>query len=113
MEKFIYDKTLRELFSEIPTTLVELITNKKMKELLNVSFPKVEERQVDLLAKMEDNTIFHLEIQSINDNKMPIRMLKYALLIFENYGQFPLQVVLYVGRDKIKINNKIENKNLF
>jgi len=43
VEKFIYDKTLRELFNEIPTTLVELIANKKIKELLNVSFPKVEE----------------------------------------------------------------------
>ena len=39
-------------------------------------------------------------------------MLKYASLIYENYDQFPLQMVLYVGDRDIKIRSKIKEQNL-
>ena len=84
-EKFVYDRSLRELFGEIPKTLVKLLVNQEIKEVLDITFPKVEERKVDLLTRLEDDTLFHLEIQSIYDNTMPIRMLQYALLIYEKY----------------------------
>jgi len=69
--------------------------------VLDITFPKVEERKVDLLTRLEDDTLFHLEIQSIYDNSMPIRMLQYALLIYEKYKIFPKQLVLYVGEEKL------------
>ena len=78
-DTFIYDRTLRELFHEVPKTLIRLLVDKEIKEVLETSFPKVEERRVDLLTRLEDDTLFHLEIQSINDSLMPIRMLKYAI----------------------------------
>ena len=84
-EKFVYDRSLRELFGEIPKTLVKLLVNQEIKEVLDITFPKVEERKVDLLTRLEDDTLFHLEIQSFYDNTMPIRMLQYALLIYEKY----------------------------
>jgi len=43
---------------------------------------------------------------------MPKRMLKYASLIYENYDEFPKQMVLYVGDRNIKIKSKIKEKNL-
>ncbi len=88
------------------------MVNQNIKEVLETSFPRVEERRVDLLTKLEDDTLFHLEIQSVNDSLMPKRMLKYALLIYENYNEFPRQMVLYVGEKKIKIDNQIKEKNL-
>ena len=111
-ESFVYDRTLRELFQDVPTTLIKLLVNKEIKEVLETSFPKVEERRVDLLTRLEDDTLFHLEIQSINDPLMPKRMLKYAALIYENYDQFPFQMILYVGDRDIKIASKIKEKNL-
>ena len=84
-ESFLYDRTLRELFQEVPKTLIKLLVGQEIKEVLETSFPKVEERRVDLLTRLEDDTLFHLEIQSINDTLMPIRMLKYASLIYEHY----------------------------
>ena len=54
---------------------------------------------------------FDREIQSINDTLMPSRMLKYASLIYEHYGEFPKQMVLYVGDRDIKIKSKIKEKN--
>ena len=111
-ETFVYDRTLRELFHEVPRTLIKLLVNKEIKEVLETSFPKVEERRVDLLTRLEDDTLFHLEIQSINDTLMPKRMLKYASLIYESYDEFPFQMVLYVGDRDIKILSKINEKNL-
>jgi len=64
------------------------------------------------LTRLEDDTLFHLEIQSINDTLMPKRMLKYASLIYESYDEFPFQMVLYVGDRDIKILSKIKEKNL-
>ena len=111
-EPFVYDRTLRELFQDVPRTLIKLLVDKEIKEVLETSFPKVEERRVDLLTRLEDDTLFHLEIQSINDTLMPKRMLKYASLIYENYDEFPFQMVLYVGDRNIKISSKIKEKNL-
>jgi len=111
-ESFLYDRTLRDLFQEVPKTLIKLLVGKEIKEVLETSFPKVEERRVDLLTRLEDDTLFHLEIQSINDNLMPTRMLKYASLINEHYGEFPKQMVLYIGVKKITIKNEIITQDL-
>jgi predicted transposase/invertase (TIGR01784 family) len=109
---FVYDRTLRELFQTVPKALIKLLVNKEIKEVLETSFPKGEERRVDLLTRLEDDTLFHLEIQSINDTLMSKRMLKYGSLIYENYDEFPLQMVLYVGDRDIKIESKIKENNL-
>ncbi len=39
-------------------------------------------------------------------------MLKYSALIYENFKEFPKQLVLYVGDEKLKIKNNIKSKNL-
>lgn len=111
-ESFVYDRTLRELFHDVPGTLVKLLSGQGIKEVLETSFPKVEERRVDLLARLEDDTLFHLEIQSVYDPLMPVRMLKYAVLIYEHYWVFPRQMVLYIGVKKIRLENKISRQNL-
>ena len=111
-DAFLYDRTLRELFHEVPTALIKLLVGKEIKEVLETSFPKVEERRVDLLTRLEDDTLFHLEIQSINDPRMPVRMLKYASLIYEHYEMFPRQMVLYIGVRKINIPHRLDSANL-
>jgi len=111
-EQFIYDRSLREIFQNIPKKLITILTGQDIKEVLDISFPKVEERRVDLLAKLQDDTLFHLEIQSTNDKTMPKRMLKYLSLIYDKYDQIPLQVVLYIGEKQSSIKNTIIGNNL-
>ncbi len=82
-ESFVYDRTLRELLQGIPREFIKLLANKNAIELLETSFPKVEEKKADLLVRLEDNSLFHLEVQTKNDASMPKRMLKYASLIYE------------------------------
>jgi len=107
-----YDKTLREILNSTPVVLIKLLTGKNIKENLNPKFPSIEEREVDFLVKLENDEIFHLEIQSSNDKNMPVRMLRYAILIENRYNKFPIQAVLYVGDRKLNIKNKVKFNNL-
>ncbi len=107
-EAFVYDRTLRDLFQDIPKGLVKLLSNKEAVELLETKFPKVEEKEADLVVKLEDDSIFHLEIQSNDDPNMPKRMLQYALMIENVHKKFPIQTVLYIGDKDIKIKNYIK-----
>ena len=107
-----YDKTLREIFNSTPVVLIKLLIGKEIKENLNPKFPSIEEREVDFLVRLENDEIFHLEIQSVNDKNMPIRMLRYAILIENRYKKFPIQAVLYVGDKRLNIKNEIKFNNL-
>jgi len=99
-DRFIYDRTLREVLKGIPRNLVKLLTGAEGVELLDTAFPKAEERQADLLVRLGDGRLFHLEIQAQRDRGMLRRMLRYCSLIYEHYGQVPLQVLLWVGEGR-------------
>jgi len=105
---FVYDRTLRELLQDIPTTFVELLTGKRAIKMLESKFPNVEEREADLIVELEDGEIYHIEVQSTNDANMPERMLYYALAIYKVHKKFPKQLVIYVGQEDIKIKNSLE-----
>ena len=108
----VYDKTLRELFQDIPYKLIEMLTKQGIKKVLDSHFPQVEEREADLVVELENGDIFHLEIQSVNDSYMPKRMLYYFLLIDKVYKKIPIQMVLYVGNENNRIANGLDFKNL-
>ena len=75
------DITLRDVISNLPHKFIELLTNKKGIKLLDTSLPQVKDKRADLIVLMEDDSIFHLELQSFNDKNMAFRMLEYYLLI--------------------------------
>jgi len=113
-EPFVYDRTLRDLLQDIPTTFVKLLTGKTAKKMLESDFPKVEENEADLIVELEDGEIYHIEVQSTNDLNMPQRMLYYALAIQKVHKKFPKQLVIYVGKEDIEIKNSLEfNNNYF
>jgi len=121
---FPYDRTLRDLLQGLPEKFIEILTGKKGKRLLDTSFPKTQDKRVDLLVELEDREIFHLEVQTKDEKDMPYRMLFYRLLIRERYGRkrgyrsrVPiLQMVLYVGDDNRReedIVHTIDEKDLW
>ena len=61
-------------------------------------FPSVKKRLPDLVVRLADGSIFHLELQSDTDEIMVWRMLEYYVLIRSLYPDAVLiQQVLYVG----------------
>jgi len=102
-----YDLTLKELFQQMPQQLFNILIGRQPKEVLNVEYPVIRKRCPDLVSRLEDGSIYHLELQSDNDDSMPMRMLEYFFLIKQHYKQPIIQQVLYVGRDKMNMSNHI------
>ena len=92
-----YDATLKELFQSPPQRLLELLSGGQAQDLLTVEYPSVQMRRPDLLVRLTDGRLYHLELQSSNDTDMAWRMLEYLVSIYRQFDQVPLQQVLYVG----------------
>ncbi len=92
-----YDITLKQLFHNTPTRLLKILTGRKAVETLNVEYPSVKKRLPDLVLRLDDGGIYHLEIQNAGNSKMPWRMLEYYSLIRQHYNGSLRQQVLYVG----------------
>jgi len=108
-----FDKTLRDIIQNIPQKFVSILTGKKGVKILDNTFPSTKERVADLVLQLEDDTIFHLELQTQNDKNMPFRMLEYYLLLKQRYPDQPIiQMVLYVGDGKPNMPNFLETDEL-
>jgi predicted transposase/invertase (TIGR01784 family) len=94
-----YDIPLRKLIKNVPINFLRLVFgtefNPQRVKFLDVKLPKLFEKEADLVLEYEGE-IYHLEVQSTDDPKMPLRMLHYYALILENYGKEPHQAVVYV-----------------
>ncbi len=112
-ERFIFDRTLRDLLKGLPRCFVKILAGVAPLEYLDVNFPKVEEREADLLVRLKNGEIFHLEVQAQADVFIPFRMLRYYCLIYQQYHIVPQQMVLWVGDGENPFVNKLERKNLF
>jgi hypothetical protein len=70
----------------------------------NVELPEVRNLRVDLLGESADGRLLHIELQSTHDANMALRMLEYCAAVSRQFGQFPEQVVLYVGEAPLRMN---------
>ncbi len=112
-EKRQLDILLRELFQQASLKLTQFLTGKKGIKLLDNTFPSVKERQADVVIELEDGSIFHIEIQSYPDKKMPFRMLEYYSLLKSRHPDREIrQMVLYVGEKSPRMENTIKTDRI-
>ena len=107
-----YDTTLKTLFQAPPQQLLRLLVGGQAREMLTVEYPTVRMRRPDLVVRLTDGRLYHLELQSDNDAAMPWRMLEYYGLLYQRYGQQPLQHVLYVGERPMTLVAQIDHTTL-
>ena len=107
-----YDTTLKTLFQAPPQQLLRLLVGGQAREILTVEYPTVRMRRPDLVVRLTDGRLYHLELQSDNDAAMPWRMLEYYGLLYQRYGQQPLQHVLYVGERPMTLVAQIDHATL-
>ena len=103
-----YDKTFKEILENIPTKFLKLFTGYEQGKFLDIELPLVSSRKADFLVELPNKEIFHLEVQVSNDPLMPLRMMEYCTSIIRKYKRAPIQVVLYIGKEKLNMNNKLE-----
>ena len=95
-----------------PQQLLRLLAGGQAREMLTVEYPTVRMRRPDLVVRLTDDRLYHLELQSDNDTEMPWRMLEYYGLLYRQYRQPPVQHVLYVGKVPMTLGTRIEHATL-
>ncbi|ALG67332.1 hypothetical protein [Beggiatoa leptomitoformis] len=107
-----YDITLKDLFQQLPKQLFQTLWGALPVELLNLEFSQTKQRRPDIIAKLANGQIHHLELQSDNDADMQWRELEYYSLIYQAYQIEPIQQVLYVGNKPSRFTTTIQHKQL-
>ena len=107
-----YDVALKLLLQGSARLTMRELTGTAIEKWLDVELPKVRNPRVDLLGETADGSLVHVELQSGNDATMPLRMAEYCLAVFRLFGQFPLQVLLYVGEAPLRMESELRGVNV-
>lgn len=100
-----YDATLKLLFRALACVAMREITGETIEHWHNVELPNPQNLRVDLLGETADRTLVHIELQSENDDAMPVRMAEYGIAIHKLFGRFPRQLCIYVGRARLRMRD--------
>ncbi len=109
-------KIIKSIAEDIAKYILELNIDEVI-EFVDKEFQRIEKREADIVVKCKINgveEILHIEIQNSNDSKMPIRMMRYYTDIRLLYPKLPIrQYLIYIGKRKCVIKDKIEEENRF
>lgn len=103
-----FDVALKELFQSVGTTLTEKLAGAAPVEWLNVELPATRSLRADFVCRLTTGLLFHIEFNSYNEAELVWRMLDYLTDLRKKYGSVPKQVVLYIGREPLKMPNRID-----
>jgi len=109
-----YDVALKSLLRGSATLTVRELTGTVVVKWLDVELPKVRNVQnlrLDL-GQTADGELIHIELQSGNDNAIPFRMIEYGLDVQRLFGQFPRQILLYVGEAPLSMQSALRGPGL-
>jgi len=107
-----YDVALKLLLQGSASLTIRELTGTAVAKWLDVELPKVQNLRLDLLGETIDGGLVHVELQSGNDAAMPLRMAEYSLGVYRLLGQFPRQVVLYVGEAPMRMESALRGPGL-
>lgn len=105
-----YDIALKSLLRNGRESMLAL-TPVAVERWHHVELPEVRNLRVDLLGESSDKRLVHIELQSTHDSDMALRMLEYSAAVFRQFGRFPEQIVLYVGRPRLRITGVLRGPN--
>src|SRR5258708_990379 len=108
-----YDAALKLLLRGSATVTMRALTGTTVEKWLDVELPKVQNTRVDLLGETSDARLVHLELQSGNDTTMPLRMAEYCLGVYRLFGQFPQQIMLYVGEAPLRMAGELRGSDVW
>jgi hypothetical protein len=108
-----YDVALKLLLRGSAKLMMRELTGTAVENWLDVELPKVQNPRVDLLGETVEGSLVHLELQSSNEAIMPLRMAEYCLSIFRLFGNFPRQLLLYVGEAPLRMDSELRGADVW
>ena len=106
-----YDVVFKLILQSVDLTIRE-IGGPPIVRWLNVELPEVRNTRVDLLGETAAGELIHIELQSMNDPDMPLRMAEYCLRVRRNFRKFPQQILVYLGNAPLTMGSDLNGPNL-
>ncbi|HEY2018553.1 MAG TPA: hypothetical protein VGH38_33845 [Bryobacteraceae bacterium] len=104
-----YDATLKQLFERAARGLLRTLTGgATVTEWMNVELPSVRVPRMDLLGRLDNGSLLNIEFQTTNEERLPERVAVYYLETRMRRDEHVDQVVLYLGKEPIRMRNAIE-----
>jgi hypothetical protein len=108
-----YDITLKTLLMDGAPALLTQLAGTSAITLTPAEYPVTVSRRVDLVGRIESKQILHVEAQSTNDQRIPVRMLGYYWVFVEDDPSVEvIQVVLYVGSEPLRMPDGLSRAGL-
>ncbi len=114
MRKFV--PVFKEIIFNAGRSIFEILFGEGIEDFvpLPFEFPKIERKIADFVAKVKiggHERILHFEFQTYNDPDIPFRMLRYKAELMRIYKLPVIQVLLYIGREKLNMHSSIYDKS--
>jgi hypothetical protein len=103
-----YDVALKVLLQESAGLVMRELAG-GITRWINVELPQVRNLRVDMLGETADGQLIHIELQSVHDAGMALRMAEYCLQVYRLYGRFPRQIVLYVCNPPARMKTELKS----
>lgn len=107
-----FDSVLKDVVLASAASLPGRLTGANVSEGLNVEMPKVQANRLDLVGWLEDRKLFHGELQSTNDLEMLYRMIEAAAYLGRHHEVLPVQAVVYVGDERMRMDDRLRSEQL-
>ena len=106
-----YDNLLKTIFFDAMPALLRLLECAPVVEYLTVEFPRKHKMVADMVARLADGRILHLEFQVENDPEMHWRCYHYFGAISQRWPKADVvQVVIYLGRGPLTMQPRIRKR---
>lgn len=107
-----FDVTLKLLFRGSNGLVATAIFGGPVVEWLSTELPKIENTRLDMLARVEGRGMVMLELHSFNDSEIGRRALDYYVGCLRLYNEEVDPVVLYVGKEPLRMKPVFKTKKL-
>jgi hypothetical protein len=98
-----YDVVLKLLFRNKSSQAVPENAGGPVKRWLDKELPAIRNTRADLIGETVGGESVHLEFMSVNQKFIDLRMAGYYVEIYQACGRHPLQALVCVGREKLRM----------
>ena len=106
-----YDNLLKTIFFDAMPALLRVLGCAPVVEYLSIEFPRKHKMVADVVARLEDGRILHLEFQVKNDPEMHWRCYHYYGAIQQRWPEAEvIQVVVYLGSEPLTMVSSIKRR---
>ena len=107
-----YEVVLKLLFRQSGHGIVRELTGLGVTTWLDKELPEVRNTGADMRGETADGELLHFEFQIDNARFTELRMAGYYVYIYRLFGRHPIQILIYVGRERLRLTDRFTSPSM-